>query len=74
MHRKRPQYSVLGVLLVLLLSTIAGCNWAMLGSNAASFALGIITASQFAKTTTEYRCFRNGVEINCGDVVLPGAP
>jgi hypothetical protein len=47
---------------------LTGCDWVTLGSSAVSFVLGAATASAVQTTTTEYRCFRNGVEIDCGSL------
>jgi hypothetical protein len=74
MYRKPLSRHILGLVLVLLVSTGAGCNWADLAGNAASFALGVLTASQITTTTVEYHCFQGGVEVECGDLVPTGGP
>jgi hypothetical protein len=74
MHRKPLSRHVLGLVLALLLSTGAGCNWADLGGNGVSFALGFLTASQITTTTVEYHCFQGGVEVECGSLLPPRGP
>jgi hypothetical protein len=74
MCTRRLRRRGLMITLVVLLGSISGCNWEVLAGSAASFTLGIITASHFQKTTTEYRCFRGGVEVDCGDLVPTESP
>lgn len=74
MSRGQSIYRVMTLALLLQLATIAGCDWSTLAGNTASFALGVLTGSQLTTTTTQYRCFRGGVEIPCGDVIPPESP
>jgi hypothetical protein len=74
MRRKRLRRHVLGLVLLVVAGTAAGCNWADLAGNAASFALGVITASQVTTTTVEYHCFQGGVEVECGNLVPIAGP
>lgn len=67
MNRRRIAHHCLVLVLAILLGGIAGCNLAV-ATNMASFALGFATAAKFQTTTAEYRCFRGGVEIPCGDL------
>jgi hypothetical protein len=62
-RRLRP----LCLLLAALLTLVAGCN----PLNAAWFGLGALFASQFQTTTVEYRCFQDGVEVDCSQLSNP---
>jgi hypothetical protein len=50
-----------------LLTLLAGCN----PFDAAWFGLGALVASQFRTTTIEYRCFQDGVEVDCSQLSNP---
>lgn len=57
-YRLRILCLVLGTLPALGMS---GCR----PSDLLWFGAGALVASQFQTTTTEYRCFRDGVEVDC---------
>ncbi len=68
MSERRLARHCLALALIALLSMSAGCNWTLLATNVASFAFGADAASHFTSVTTEYQCFRNGVQIDCGSL------
>jgi hypothetical protein len=46
---------------------LSGCS----PLDAAWFGLGALFASQFKTTTVEYRCFQDGVEVDCSQLSNP---
>ena len=67
MKRMSPQLRPLCLLLATLLALLSGCS----PLDAAWFGLGALFASQFKTTTVEYRCFQDGVEVDCSQLSNP---
>lgn len=46
----------------------AGCELTGLSGASLPFMLGALAASQVQTTTVEYRCFRDGIEVDCSEL------
>jgi len=61
MNRLTRRRRLLCVLLVALLGLVPGCDpYGLLW-----FGLGALVSSQFSTTAVEYRCYRDGIEVDC---------
>jgi hypothetical protein len=61
MNRFTRRRHLLCVLLMALLGLVPGCD----PYNLVWFGLGALVSSQFRTTTVEYRCYRDGIEVDC---------
>jgi hypothetical protein len=65
MSRSMIKSWVASLAVLAMLVGSAGCDMFSLVGNSISFGLGAAAASQFQTTSTDYRCYRNGVEVDC---------
>jgi hypothetical protein len=65
MPRSIIKHAIASLVLVAILVGIAGCDMMSMVGNSVFFGLGAMFASGFQTTTTDYRCYRNGVEVDC---------
>ena len=68
MTSARTKRWIAGLAFMVVLAAGSGCNLPNLANQALSFALGTLFASQFRTTSVEYRCFRDGVEVDCSEL------
>lgn len=68
MRRLNNKYCLVALAVLAMLTGTPGCgpgNWV---EDALSFALGAFVAAQFQTTSTDYRCLRDGVEVDCSEL------
>lgn len=65
MRRATIKLWIAGGALAAILAGGSGCVWPTWAGNPLSFAVGVLFASQIQTSSTEYHCYRNGVEIDC---------
>lgn len=69
MRCQRIRLAVLLLFSCCLLLGSAGCIASQFASHAASLGAGWLLGTMTAPTTTETTCFRNGIEIDCSELM-----
>ncbi|HVP09622.1 MAG TPA: hypothetical protein VMV94_00350 [Phycisphaerae bacterium] len=65
MPRSIIRYWIASLAVLVILVAATGCDLISMVSNSISFGLGVAFASQVQTTSTDYRCFHNGAEVDC---------
>ena len=62
------KYCLVALAVLAMLIGTPGCGPSSWVEDALFFALGAFVASQFQTTSTDYRCLRDGVEVDCSEL------
>lgn len=70
MRRSTIKYWIASLAAMGTLAGSSGCDLPFWTGNSLSFALGSWLTSQIQTTSVEYRCFRDGVEVDCSELSI----
>ena len=68
MRHLARKYCLLAMVVLMMLTGTTACGPSSWVEDILSFGFGALVASQFQTTSTDYRCFRDGVEVACSEL------